>query len=57
MGDYQRLATAKATVRCDAPGCQNPLADAEFRIMSGAGEIHDFCNKTCLREFMKGLLS
>ena len=56
MGDYRRVATEEATVRCAAPGCQNLLAAAEFRIMSGAGEIHDFCNKTCLREFMKGLL-
>jgi hypothetical protein len=57
MGGYQRVAEQKAEVRCAAPGCQNQLHNAAFRILSGAGEIHDFCNKTCLREFMKGLLT
>lgn len=56
MGDCHGVATEEATVRCAAPGCQNRISGAAFTIMSGVGEIHDFCNKTCLREFMKGLL-
>lgn len=55
MGDYRRMAVQEATVRCGAPGCHNRIEDVEYRIISGVGEIHDFCNKTCLREFMKGL--
>lgn len=54
MGDYQRVAGEEATVRCSAPGCHNHLTDTPFRMMSGAGEIHDFCNRTCLRHYMEG---
>jgi hypothetical protein len=55
MGNHCGVAVEETTLRCDAPGCHNRIEEVEFRIMSGVGEIHDFCNKTCLREFMKGL--
>jgi hypothetical protein len=55
MGDYQQVAGAEATVRCSAPGCNNFIGENWLRVFSGAGEIFDFCNRTCLTEYVKGI--
>lgn len=54
MGNHCEVAGQQAALKCDAPNCRNPVTDTErsMRIMTGAGEIMDFCNRTCLKDFM-----
>lgn len=57
MADHRRVESQATTVMCDSPGCHNPITvSPAFRIMTGSGVIHDFCNKTCLKEYMKGIM-
>lgn len=54
MGDYRRVATEEATVTCEGPGCRNPIVGANaMKIMTGQGEVMDFCNRTCLKTYMQ----
>ena len=54
MGSHCGVAGQEATLRCDASSCNNVVSASAstIRIMKGTGEIFDFCNKTCLREFI-----
>lgn len=54
MGNHCEVAGEQAALICDAPDCRNRVNDAarSLRIMTGAGEILDFCNRTCLKDFV-----
>ena len=56
MAHHRGMASQATAITCDAPGCNNIIEpDPAFRITTGSGVIHDFCNKTCLKEYMKGI--
>jgi hypothetical protein len=54
MGNHCGVAGEETALRCHAASCNNVVTASvgTMRIMKGTGEIFDFCNKTCLREFI-----
>lgn len=55
MGDYRRVAVEEAAITCGSPGCRNAITDEvrSMKIMTGHGEVMDFCNRTCLKTFLQ----
>ena len=55
MGNHCEVAGAAATLTCESPGCNNAIAyeGRAMTIMTGHGEVMDFCNQTCLKAFMQ----